>query len=137
MATRRPRYFAGEISAIYIGDTTDAPPTAKPPMNRKNMKENQSQASAQPIAETKNSTASAKRIPRLPKMSAGRPTTMEPMIVPISALETVKPRLASLRLKCDFSQSVVPEITAVSKPNRRPPKAATRALDINAALGRE
>jgi len=28
MATRRPRIRAGEISAIYMGDTTEAPPTA-------------------------------------------------------------------------------------------------------------
>ena len=37
--TKRPRLSAGEISAMYIGDTTEAPPTAKPPRKRKNQKE--------------------------------------------------------------------------------------------------
>ena len=53
IATRRPRYRAGDISAMYIGETTEAPPTAMPPMKRKNMNEYQSQANPLPTAETK------------------------------------------------------------------------------------
>jgi hypothetical protein len=49
------------------------------------------------------------------------------MIVPISALATVKPSSESLRLKIDRSASVVPEITAVSKPKSSPPSAAISA----------
>ena len=52
-ATRRPRSRAGDISAMYMGETTEAPPIARPPMNRKNNNEYQSQAKPQPIAETK------------------------------------------------------------------------------------
>ena len=57
MATSRPRYAAGEISAMYIGETTEAPPIARPPMNRKNRNEAQFHGNAQPSAETKYSTA--------------------------------------------------------------------------------
>ena len=32
--TRRPRILAGEISAIYIGESIDAAPTPNPPINR-------------------------------------------------------------------------------------------------------
>ena len=45
-ATSRPRRRAGEISAMYIGETTEAPPTPMPPTKRKKRNEDQSQASA-------------------------------------------------------------------------------------------
>ena len=35
-ATSRPRSRAGEISAMYIGETTEAPPIPSPPTKRKN-----------------------------------------------------------------------------------------------------
>lgn len=96
MATIRPRYRAGEISAVYSGDTTDAPPTASPPSQRKNRNDHQSQANAQPTAETKYSTPNQASVPRRPRASAGQPAPSEPMIVPISALATVKPSRLSL-----------------------------------------
>ncbi len=52
-ATRRPRRRAGEISAMYIGETTDAAPTPRPPRKRKARKDDQLQATALPMAETK------------------------------------------------------------------------------------
>ena len=48
-----PRSRAGEISAMYRGETTDAPPTARPPRKRNPRKEYQSQGKALPTAETK------------------------------------------------------------------------------------
>ena len=51
-----------------------------------------------------------------------------PMIVPIRALESVKPSRKFLSSKVFFNQSVVPEITAVSNPKSRPPRAATTVL---------
>src|ERR1017187_487994 len=134
MATRRPRYLAGAISAMYMGETTEAPPTATPPMKRKVAKDHQPHAREQPIAETKYRAPNVNSTARRPKASAGRPTTMEPMIVPIRAVETVKPSMklatsstvkeagklerncsATWAIKPCLSQSVVPEITAVSK----------------------
>ena len=90
-ATSRPRSRAGEISAMYMGETTDAPPTPIPPMKRKNSNEYQSQARPLPTAETKYSTAMHTSTARRPSASAGRPATIAPRIVPIKALATVKP----------------------------------------------
>ena len=44
---------AGAISAMYIGATTDAPPTARPPRNRNTSSEVQLHAAPLPTAETK------------------------------------------------------------------------------------
>ena len=96
-ATSRPRRRAGAISVMYTGDTTDAPPTAMPPSQRKNSSEYQSQAKAQPTADTRNKTASTVSTGRRPHQSEGRPTSKAPNSVPISALDTVKPRRLSLR----------------------------------------
>ena len=52
-ATSLPRSRAGAISAMYIGATTEAPPTARPPRNRKASSEYQFQAVPLPTAETK------------------------------------------------------------------------------------
>ena len=65
-ATSRPRMAAGAISAMYIGATTDEPPMASPPMNRKTSSETQPGASPQPAAERRYSTASARSTGRRP-----------------------------------------------------------------------
>ncbi len=49
--TSRPRHFAGAISAMYTGPSTDEPPIPSPPMKRKTSSEGQFQAKAQPSAE--------------------------------------------------------------------------------------
>jgi hypothetical protein len=50
------------------------------------------------------------------------------------ALATVKPRVALPNWKKSSNQCVVPEITAVSNPNRNPPRAATTADIIRVGL---
>ncbi len=127
-ATSSPRRRAGAISVIYIGHTTEAPPTATPPSQRKKSSAYQLQASPQPTAEMTKSTASSASTGRRPHQSAGRPTSNAPTMVPNSALETVKPSRLSLSSYTSRKASVVPEITAVSKPNSSDPRAATRAL---------
>ncbi len=63
---------------------------------------------------------------RRPNASAGLLMAMNPMIVPIRALDNVKPSMNnSVSANWFYSQSVVPEITAVSKPNSSSPSAAT------------
>ena len=52
-ATRNPRLFGGAISAVYSGETTEAPPTPIPPRKRKKTKDYQSHGKALPIAETR------------------------------------------------------------------------------------
>ncbi len=51
--TRRPRHCAGAISAMYMGPSTEEPPMPSPPTKRKKTSEFQSQAKAQPMAETR------------------------------------------------------------------------------------
>ena len=59
---------------------------------------------------------------------AGPLTITEPMIVPTRALATVNPRVKLVSWKTSVSASVVPEMTAVSKPKSRPPSEATIVL---------
>jgi hypothetical protein len=116
---------------MYIGDTTEDPPTANPPKNLKNTNDHQFQANAHPTAEIKYNTAINIKVSRLPKMSAGLPTAIDPIIVPISALATVNPNKKSVNSYSFFNHSVVPEITAVSNPNNKPPIAATITAPYN------
>src|SRR5580700_1442191 len=69
-----------------------------------------------------------RKLSRRPKRSPGRPASMAPTTVPQIAMETVMPRLFDDRWKTCDSWPVVPEMTAVSNPNSRPPKAATTVL---------
>src|SRR4051812_49312301 len=99
-----------------------------PPRKRKATSKVQVPAAAQPRAETRKVTAVAKRTGRRPKRSLGAPAAREPTIVPIRALATVKPSSPPERPNTRFRASVVPEMTAVSKPKRKPPSAATTVL---------
>ena len=64
-------------------------------------------------------------IKRLPNISPGFPTAIDPATVPHRATETVTPRVESVRLKNWVMYLVVPEITAVSNPKRKLPRADT------------
>src|SRR5258708_1078427 len=124
----RPRHFAGATSAIYMGPSTDEPPIPRPPMKRKRTSADQSHATAQPRAETRYSTAIARKLSRRPNLSPGSPARMDPKMVPQSAAETVIPKAAGDRWNVSVSAWVVPAITAVSNPKRSPPSDATRVL---------
>ena len=54
-----------------------------------------------------------------PQTSGGRPARIEPKIVPISAMATVKPRDDSVSEKTDFRASVVPEMTDRVEPEEQ------------------
>ena len=62
-----------------------------------------------------------------PNTSDGLPMRMEPRIVPIGAMATVKPSQNSLSSNTFSKVSLVPEMTTVSKPSRNPPSPATIA----------
>ena len=126
--TSRPRRCGGAISVMYMGQTTDADPTATPPTNRKTRKAYQFHAAAQPTAETRNKTASRISTGRRPHQSAGRPEARAPAIVPIKALETVNPSRLSFSVNAWRNAPVAPEITAVSNPNNSEPSPATPAV---------
>ena len=68
---------------------------------------------------------------RRPHKSPGFPTAIAPRTVPQSAIETVIPRVESVRLKNCVMYFVVPEMTAVSKPKRKLPKADTIVANNN------
>ncbi len=77
---------------MYIGETTEAPPTPMPPTKRKKRNDSQSQAKAVPTADTKYKMAISTKVVRRPQRSAGQPATTAPTIVPIRALATVNPK---------------------------------------------
>src|SRR6266481_5439279 len=83
--TSRPRNFAGAISAMYIGPSTEEPPTPNPPMKRKTTRAYQSQARAQPKPEIRYRTAITRRLSRRPKRSPGKPASIAPKTEPKSA----------------------------------------------------
>src|SRR4051812_16590510 len=99
-----------------------------PPRKRNATSKVQLPAAAQPRAETRKVTAVANSTGRRPNRSLGAPAAREPTIVPIRALATVNPSSPPERPKTRFRASVVPEMTAVSKPKRKPPRAATTVL---------
>src|SRR5207302_8581752 len=107
---------------------TDAPPPANPPMQRNATNSASVGAEALPAADTKYNTASTNSTRRRPRISAGFPAVNAPTIVPMSAEATAKPRRKLSSANARWSASVVPEMTAVSNPNSRPPRAATSAL---------
>src|SRR5436853_795995 len=132
--TSRPRNLAGAISAMYIGPRTEDPPIPNPPIRRNRTSEYQFHATAQPTAEITYNTAITRRLSRRPYRSPGNPASIAPKIVPHSALATVTPSRPGESWYVWVSAAVVPEITAVSNPNQRPPHVAITVLLTNVAL---
>src|ERR1700761_5897671 len=119
---------------MYMGPRTDEPPTPRPPIKRKSSSESQFHARPQPSAEMRYRIAITRRLSRRPLRSPGMPASDAPRIVPNSATATVKPNPQPDSVKVFFNPAVVPEITAVSKPNSRPPSAATTVLLMRVAV---
>jgi hypothetical protein len=104
---------------------TEAAPMPTPPRNLEMSSIYQFAAKAHPKEDTKYSSAHSHNIARLPYASPGFPIMMDPRTVPMRAMETVKPSVASVSPNNGRRNRVVPEITAVSNPNRNPPSADT------------
>ena len=66
----------------------------------------------------------------LPKISANFPAKKAPMAQPNSIDATLKPVPASSALNADCSPSMVPLITPLSKPNKKPPIVAIKLTRI-------
>ena len=90
-ATRRPRIPAGDISAIYIGESIEATPTASPPINRAKINSKNVLGRAERIADMAKNRAAAIRIFFLPNLSLNIPAILAPMIHPIKRLLTANP----------------------------------------------
>ena len=69
-----------------------------------------------------------------PKASEGIPPNMAPNTVPISAILTVRPCSSTLKFQTCSMACSAPEITAVSKPNRKPPRATVTDQKMILAL---
>jgi hypothetical protein len=91
MIIRRPRFSAGEISAIYMGDMTDENPIPKPPIIRKRLNWNIVFGRALPIAEIAKSTAAISRALFRPRGSLSKPAKKGPTIQPSMALPVANP----------------------------------------------
>src|ERR1035437_9158816 len=122
----RPRRLAGAISATYIGETIDAPPTASPPRNRARI--NQEKLGDSPVATvvSAKSPATASKTRRRPTRSVSRPAITEPRMQPNSRELNAQPRLRSSSLKCCSRNGPAPVIMAISNPNSSPPSAAVK-----------
>ena len=91
----RPLTFAGDISEIYIGATTEEAPMDNPPINLKIMNCRREVESALPMAETRNKPPMMNNIGFRPYLSVGYPDVIEPIMVPINADATVNPCIRS------------------------------------------
>ena len=85
---------------------------------------------AQPAAETVNNTAEISIVFFLPMRSLSVPPTLTPIIDPINAHPTYHPLCIVVNENCLVTCDTVPEITAVSYPNKNPPNAATTERNI-------
>lgn len=97
-----------------------------PPSTRQSTRSTEPKASPEPIAEMKNSAAATIMARWRPIRSERLPPAQAPIMQPSSAEETVKPTAMSERPNWAWMGPTAPLITAVSKPKRKPPNAATR-----------
>ena len=100
-----------------------AKPTPMPPTSLAVMTNASDGASADPIAETRKSAAAIVREPLRPRRSLSHPAIPAPMTLPSRAELTVQPKSTGPSSNCRWRGPTVPEMTAVSNPNRKPPSA--------------
>ena len=98
---------------------------ASPPMNRKIRNWTRFWGMAHPMAETKNSTAEISMKRRRPRRSLTVPAMAAPAMQPMRTMLTASPSPRDDRAKRCLRKRVAPAMMAVSKPNSRPPRAAT------------
>src|SRR5665647_3611320 len=128
MATIRPRICAGEISAIYIGDSIDAIPTPMPAQNLEAIKISLVGENAIAKEERAKMAAAVNKPGLRPYLSETTPATRQPMIAPNARLPVANPSQYALRANCFCKKGNAPEITAKSNPNKLPPKAEIKEM---------
>lgn len=97
-----------------------------PPMIRLITRMSKLDATAQPNADNRNNAAEIIIVGFLPNLSLSVPATDTPKIEPTNAQPTYQPLSMVVKLNCELTWITVPEITAVSYPNKKPPNAATK-----------
>src|SRR5690606_23244029 len=113
---------------------TDAAPTPRPPTTRHTMRSITPNASPDPIEDIRNSTAAISITGMRPSLLASPPANQAPTTQPSSAEETAKPDSPAPSENWSVSASTAPLMTAVSKPNRKPPSAAAMQMPMTRAL---
>src|SRR5688572_25152612 len=99
-----------------------------PPRKRNVMKRIQIEVDAQPMADSKYRIAIVISTFLRPYFFAGGAAIIEPSTVPIKLEATVKPCQNDPSCHNSWIVFSAPEMTAVSKPNKKPPNAAIRAI---------
>jgi hypothetical protein len=87
-------------------------------------------AAVQQKAESKNRTAAPTKIFFLPNRSLNSPVKDTPITQPNKADETNQPSCAVDRLNWRSTKGNMPDTTAMSKPNRNPPKEAVIITNV-------
>src|ERR1017187_10028178 len=118
----------GDISAMYMGETTEARPTPTPPMIRKALNSIMFEGNDEPIAPTPYIKAVQTRVFFLPILSASAAPKKGPQMHPIVALLTANPTSSGVRWNWLLRKITAPETMDMSNPNRRPPTAATAEI---------
>ena len=107
-------------------------PTPIPPTTLQAMRSTAPNARPEPMAEMKNRAAANTMARTRPILSARLPPPQAPRMQPSRAEETVKPIMNSESPKRSWIGPTAPLITAVSKPKRKPPNAATSTTQATA-----
>jgi hypothetical protein len=105
----------------------DAMPTPSPPTSLYRTREVKEPDTAQPIADTENRIPASRRIIFRPNRSLNHPATDTPAMHPTRAELTYQPSRAAGKPNWVRTEARVPEMTAVSYPNRKPPNEAMTA----------
>ena len=124
---RRPRLWAGEISAMYAGAITEAIPMATPLSTRQRANSHAEKANPVPTELTRNRIADIFMVGMRPYRSATLPAYQAPTAQPSRATATTMPVRWLLMANLYWIASTAPLITALSKPKRKPPMAAAMA----------
>jgi len=116
----------GDSSEVYIGATTDDAPIPKPTMMRRITKGHRLGANAVRIAPTAKMIAMMMSVFLRPSQSAILPPTAAPRMAPMRTALTAISCVVDVRWNCVLRKPCAPEITPVSYPKSRPPRAAMK-----------
>lgn len=109
---------------------TEAAPTASPPKILKTMNWVNDMTIPDPQAETIRRTAEIISMERRPYESANLPAKNAPIAHPNSMEATLNQVQISSALKATCNPFIVPLMTPLSNPRRKPPSVATRVISI-------
>src|SRR5215210_5213268 len=123
IATLRPRIFAGDISAMYIGLNIEAIPTLIPAAERIVKKTGSDEENAMPNDEAVKMRAAVISPGLRPRRSESLPAIRQPTIQPRAREPVKNPSETGVSPNAVRRKGRAPEITAKSKPNKYPPNA--------------